>query len=1028
MTMRLPSFDVPDHEKRGFSEAEVHSKLFEPDMTALGYPSRTRTQADGSHFQEQGRLALRRLRSRDNRQARGFYDGLYLIGNAPVVLCELKRFDALDGTPALDRAISQLKDYALSEDFSVPPPFLLLYNGKPDRTRFFRLRVMANDSLLDEGAYEELPETWSWDRVTGFQQRGSFAEEVVDSKRLLEILLDHLDRIEDDLRADVAHAVRLVTAPDPSSELLTRFGSDLLKRPQAFERMRRLYQRKVAEIGRDRQAAVAEEMVTQAALNYLNKVFFLNLCENRNLEGFYRIMREFLPTTRADTSSTTATVFLGLLRRRLRDTTGAWSAQDERAYRGLRADLSPAIGAHIIDQNNWWTLIRVAFDLAEERFPLIYREDAYDDFHPGKETVAELVYDLSTKSFSALTNRHVGDIYQGLLSSRRRGANGGSARRRQQTKLGAFYTPRPDVDYMVGCLALTRDSHVLDPCMGSGHFLEGLHARLLALYRAEGLDASEAHRRIIGEQLHGGDIDTFATSLAAIRLFLLDDHDTKALPNLVVHDMLLHSPERPGAELFSPELHAVEGRTLSEAERAVSGEERVDSLASIDELRFDAVVGNPPYGARKPEYKRAVYSRLYGRREADIRAGSAGTGDADTYAMFFTSGIERLREGGRLCLITNDSFRSVTTHAALRRHILDRCKIVEILLTDTKHFEGVSFQFAGMAITTLEKCSDQTARSEHTMRLVDYLRDPRDFPDPPPNHVSALRQEMYERLPETPFHVGVPADVLDAALASDRLGVVARGRQGLATADDRRFLAGIDEQVAGLDRVITADEVRTDLTIDERRHGVPSGRPGWVPFAKGAGTGAYWREPRVAIDWSASAVEELEHRDRLPAGTSRRPRLQNRAHYFLPGLTYSVVSSGRVTARLLPAGSVFGHKGSAIFVEDNDVSELFVLGYLNSGLATYFMKKLVNTTATADVGYVEKLPFRRPGADMSAAVSARVELIIEALKCDPFADIAGLRAEIDEQVFDLFAIGPSRALVLRFADDVGRVAGQEASE
>ena len=920
MTIRLPSLDVPLHEKRAFSEAEVHSKLFEPDMMALGYPSRTRTQGDGAHFQEQGRLALRRLRSREDRQARGFYDGLYLVGNAPVVLCELKRYDSLDGLLAVNRAISQLKRYALSEDFAVPPPFLLLYNGRADRTRFFRRKVMSDGSLLDESAYEELPELWSWERVKGFQQRGSFAEEVVDAQRLLDILLDHLDRIEDDLRVDVAHAVRLVTASDPHRELLTAFGRSLLQRPQAFERMRLLYQRKVAEIGRDRQEAVAEEMVTQAALNYLNKVFFLNLCEDRNIEGFYRILREFLPSTRADTTSTTAAVFLGLLRRRLRDTTGAWSPQDERAYRELRTELSPAIGAHVIDQNNWWTLIRVAFDLAEERFPLIYRDDAYDDFRPGKATVAELVYDLSTKSFTALTNRHVGDIYQGMLSSRRRGGGGG-ARHRQQAKLGAFYTPRPDVDYMVGRLGLTRDSRVLDPCMGSGHFLEGLHERLLDLYRAEGIDDSEAHRRIVGEQLHGGDIDTFATSLAAIRLFLLDEHDTQVVPNLFVHDMLLHSPERPGAELFSPELHAAEGRMRDVAERAVASEDRVDALDAIDELRFDAVVGNPPYGARKPEYKRAVYARLYGRRASDLRAGSSGTGDADTYAMFFVSGIERLREGGRLCLITSDSFRSVTTHATLRRHVLDHCKIVEILLTDTKHFEGVSFQFAGMAITTLEKCSDAEARRNHEIRLVDYVRDPRRFAEPPPDRVSALRQSEYERLPETPFHVGVPADVLDAALGSERLGAVARGRQGLATADDRRFLAGIRAPFVGLDHVVPADDVTTELTETERTSGVEPGRPAWVPFAKGSLAGAYWREPTVAIDWSASAVEELERRDRLPTGTSRRPRLQNRQYYFLPGLTYSVVSSGRVTARLLPAGWVFGHKGSAIFVEDPEVSD-----------------------------------------------------------------------------------------------------------
>ena len=519
-------------------------------------------------------------------------------------------------------------------------------------------------------------------------------------------------------------------------------------------------------------------MVTQAALNYLNKVFFLNLCEDRNLPGFYRIMREFLPTTRSDTSPTTAAVFLGLLRRRIYDSAGVWPPEEERAYRALRHSLAEDIRDRVIDQNSWSELIRVAFDFAEEKFPLVYREDAYDYFKPQKETLAELVYDLSTKSFARLTNRHVGDIYQGLLSSRRR--------RPQQARLGAFYTPDGDVEYMVSKLALTRQSRVLDPCMGSGHFLEGLYEHLTGLYESEGYTQDDAHRAIVGSQLYGGDIDGFATSLSAIRIFLLDEHETGAAPNLYVHDMLLHSPERPQGELFTV------------AERAVAVDPEVDEIARIDEVEFDAVVGNPPYGARKPEYKRGVYAHLYGQREADRRQGSVATGDADTYAMFFANGIERLREGGRLCLITNDSFRTLTTHAELRRHILDRCKIVEILLTDTKHFEGVSFQFAGMAITTLEKCSNEEVRRANVMRLVDYVREPKDFPSPPPDKVFELRQEEYEALPETPFFVGVPREVFDAAKQAARVGDIAKGRVGLQTGDDKRFTAGIEHQFPGL--------------------------------------------------------------------------------------------------------------------------------------------------------------------------------------------------------------------------------------
>lgn len=1021
-----PSLAVPEAEKLAYTEAEVHSKLFEADMVALGYPRRTNSQADGEWFQEQRTLAIRRLKSQ---RARGHHDGLYLLGNSPVVLCELKRYDALDSPKAVDDAKKQLIRYALSEDFEIPPPFLILYCGRPERTTFWMRRAMADGSLIGEQAYEELgSEIWEWDRIVEFHLRGEFAKEQVDADRLLEILLHHLDQIEDDLRKDVAQAVRIVGSNEPPN-LTSEFGRFILDNDEVRKRMTELYERKVAEVQRATEKAVAEEMVTQAALSYLNKVFFLNLCEERNLPGFYRILREFLPETRSVTSPTTAVAFLGLLRRRIRDAAGPlWDTEEEMAYRSLRSQLTSEIREHVIDQNNWSELIRVAFDLAQEEFPLVYREDAYDYFRPSRETVAELIYDLSTKSFERLTNEHVGNIYQGLLSSRRRGTTGKSGRQIQQAKLGAFYTPSADVAYMVSKLNLSAESRVLDPCMGSGHFLEGIYDALAELHEARGVSRADAYQEIVSRQIYGGDIDSFATSLSAIRMFLLGPAQLGARPSLFVHDMLLHSPERPGDELFTFEVLEVEGTEKAQAERAVSTDPAVDSLQPIDEIEFDAIVGNPPYGGRKPEYKKPVYARLYGGREADRKKGSVGTGDKETYSMFFASAIERLREGGRICLITNDSFRTLTTHSALRRYILDRCKIVEILLTDTKHFEGVSFQFAGMAITTLEKCSDESGRNDSVMRLVDHIRDPSQFSNPEPTLVRDVRQEEYEALPETPFFVGVPDELFEAAKRSIRVGDVARGRVGLQTGDDRQFLAGINTAFPGLEQLVSTEDLATAISAEERSDGISANRPHWVPFAKGEGFGEYWRVPQVAIDWSEASVTELERRAAFPGSTSRKTYFRNREFFFQPGLTYSVVSSGRVSARLMPANWIFGHKGSAIFVDDAEVSTSFLLGYLNSALATYFMKKIVNTTATADIGYVEKLPYRRPPASIQKAVEGRVEKIVEMLKEDPAGDISTLRDEIDDQVFGLFEIRESRQLVLDFYERIGKSAPGKSVE
>ena len=92
------------------------------------------------------------------------------------------------------------------------------------------------------------------------------------------------------------------------------------------------------------------------------------------------------------------------------------------------------------------------------------------------------------------------------------------------------------------------------------------------------------------------------------------------------------------------------------------------------------------------------------------------------------------------------------------------------------------------------------------------------------------------------------------------------------------------------------------------------------------------------------------------------------------------------------------------------------------------MKKLINSTATADVGYVEKLPYRRPSQELESAVGERVDRIVEALQAGPAPEIQSLRDEIDDLIFDLFEIRSSRDEIRRFYQMVGLVGDQAASE
>lgn len=67
-------------------------------------------------------------------------------------------------------------------------------------------------------------------------------------------------------------------------------------------------------------------------------------------------------------------------------------------------------------------------------------------------------------------------------------------------------------------------------------------------------------------------------------------------------------------------------------------------------------------GASKPAYKEGGLRAAVRQVPARPQAGERATGGADSYAMLFVNGIERVRVGGRLCL-------SPTTRLPVSHHL-----------------------------------------------------------------------------------------------------------------------------------------------------------------------------------------------------------------------------------------------------------------------------------------------------------------------------------------------------------------------
>src|SRR3989344_2440353 len=88
--------------------------------------------------------------------------------------------------------------------------------------------------------------------------------------------------------------------------------------------------------------------------------------------------------------------------------------------------------------------------------------------------------------------------------------------------------------------------------------------------------------------------------------------------------------------------------------------------------KFDFVITNPPYLNKQSEYIK--------ENKLNLRKRFREIGCNDTYSMFMYLGINFLKENGKLCFITSDTFLTLGTHKRLREFILRNTKIKEVLL------------------------------------------------------------------------------------------------------------------------------------------------------------------------------------------------------------------------------------------------------------------------------------------------------------------------------------------------------------
>ena len=195
-------------------------------------------------------------------------------------------------------------------------------------------------------------------------------------------------------------------------------------------------------------------------------------------------------------------------------------------------------------------------------------------------------------------------------------------------------------------------------------------------------------------------------------------------------------------------------------------------------------------------------------------------------------------------------------------------------------------------------------------------------------------QENFSKIPGLPVAYWVSGNVYKCFLDSPKMSDVLEPRQGMATADNNRFLKFWNE--VSLNKI--------GFCVNSREESKKSGKK-WFPYCKGGSFNKWYGNNEYVVNWENDGEDIINFSGSV---------VRNPSYYFKKGLTWSSLTSGNISFRYTPNGFLFDSKGPICFLFNNEYI-YYYLGVLNSCISMFFLK-MIAPTLDFNQGPVGKLP------------------------------------------------------------------------
>lgn len=469
-----------------------------------------------------------------------------------------------------------------------------------------------------------------------------------------------------------------------------------------------------------------------------------------------------------------------------------------------------------------------------------------------------------------------------------------------------------------------QDLTFFDPCMGSGHILAYAFDVLMEIYREYGYTDREAVAEIIQNNLYGFDIDERCTQLAYFvvmmkarqydaRFFKRElypqvyypkaDSDLKAYGSLLQIDTLDAKPEEP------------EEITLFDTDYDTKLNDW--NCRRLLSQKYAVVCTNPPYLNKYNNDLKKFVTENYKDYSGDL------------FSVFIYRNFGFCKKEAYSAFMTPFVWMFIKTYEKLREYIINGKSITSLIQMEYSAFEEATVPICSFV---LQNCKSEN--KSLCFRLSDFKggmevqkgKVLEAIQNPDCGYFYEAQQSNFSKIPGSPVAYWVSKSIEEDFQKGILLSQVASPKQGMATADNARFVRKWYEPDISKVALNNSNELK------------------WFPYNNGGGFRRWYGFNTDVVNWENNGSE---------IKSFPKAYVRNEKDYFKKGITWNAITSSDISVRYFGEGYIFSNAGMAIFTTEEKL--LFILAFINSLVAKKILSA-ISPTLNYNAGDIANLP------------------------------------------------------------------------